>query len=196
MIAVLFARRGSVYNSIPGVDVWDEDRDARLWPGGCSLVAHPPCRAWATLRHHARPARHEKSLAVFAIDRVRQWGGVLEHPVGSLLWKLPDMPGAQRRDKWGGWIVVVDQAWFGHRARKRTGLYICGVDPADVPAFPIDIAPATHTVGLWSGRNRETCRPSVSRDEYEGTPPDFARWLVDLARRASISRASMPGANG
>ena len=32
-VAVLFARADSVYKTLPGVDVWDEARDARQWPG-------------------------------------------------------------------------------------------------------------------------------------------------------------------
>lgn len=43
-VAVLFARQDSHYKSIAGVDVWDIDRDARKWPGGMPVVAHPPCR--------------------------------------------------------------------------------------------------------------------------------------------------------
>ena len=50
-VAAMFVRADSVYKTIPGVDCWDIDRDARLWPGGCPVVAHPPCRAWGRLRH-------------------------------------------------------------------------------------------------------------------------------------------------
>lgn len=37
MIAVLFARADSVYKSLPDCDVWDADRNALLWPGGCPV---------------------------------------------------------------------------------------------------------------------------------------------------------------
>jgi len=53
-VAVLFARADSHYKALPGVDVWDEARDARKWPGGAPLVAHPPCRLWAKLRQFAK----------------------------------------------------------------------------------------------------------------------------------------------
>lgn len=46
-VAALFCRADSHYKALPAVDVWDEARDARCWPGGAPLVAHPPCRRWA-----------------------------------------------------------------------------------------------------------------------------------------------------
>ena len=79
-IAVLFARADSNYKQLPECDVWDAERDARNWPGGCQVVAHPPCRAWGRLRHFAKPRDDEKDLARFAVAQVRKWGGVLEHP--------------------------------------------------------------------------------------------------------------------
>lgn len=86
--------------------------------------------------------------------------------------------------------MTVDQHWWGHRAQKRTRLYIVGCDPAEIPIMPMVLGEATHTVGLWSGRNKATCRPSISKPEYEGTPPEFARWLVELARRCKVKPAT------
>ena len=182
-VAVLFSRADSVYKTMPGCDVWDIDRDARKWPGGCPVVAHPPCRAWASLRHKAKPRDGEKDLARWAVSQVRQWGGVLEHPQFSTLWRDQNLPEGQARDSFGGWTLYVHQHWFGHRAQKRTRLYVCGIRPQDIPDMPMKLGEATHTVGLWSGRDRETCRPSITKPEFEATPPEFARWLVELARR-------------
>lgn len=181
-VAVLFARADSNYKALP-VDVWDEARDARKWPGGCPVVAHPPCRAWASLRHCAKPREGEKDLAHFSIAMVRRWGGVLEHPQLSTLWRVAGLPEPGRRDEYGGWTLIVDQHWWGHRARKRTRLYICGIEPRDIPDMPMKIGEATHTVGLWSGRDKTRCRPSIAKREFESTPPDFAEWLVELASR-------------
>lgn len=44
-VAVLFARTDSVYRSLPDVEVYDIERDARTFAGGMPVVAHPPCRA-------------------------------------------------------------------------------------------------------------------------------------------------------
>lgn len=182
-IAVLFARQDSNYKAMPGLDVFDIERDARTFAGGAPVVAHPPCRAWASLRHCAKPREGEKDLAHLAIEHVRRWGGVLEHPLLSTLWKVAGLPEPGARDPYGGWTLIVDQHWFGHRARKRTRLYIVGCEPADMPAMPLVLGEATHTVGLWSGRDRAKARPSISKPEFEHTPPDFAAWLVEVARR-------------
>jgi hypothetical protein len=48
-VAILFARKDSIYKTMPGCDVWDIDRDARNWPGGAPIVGHPPCRAWGPI---------------------------------------------------------------------------------------------------------------------------------------------------
>jgi hypothetical protein len=38
-VAALFVLADSVYKTLPGVDAWDEARDARRWPGGGPVVA-------------------------------------------------------------------------------------------------------------------------------------------------------------
>jgi hypothetical protein len=180
-VSVLFASENSIYKQLNNIDVWDKDRNALLFRGDNPIIAHPPCRAWASLRHCAKPEPNEKDLAYFAIEKVRLNGGVLEHPSKSTLWAIACLPEISCYDKYGGWTLVIDQFWFGHRAQKRTKLYICGCKPKNVPKIPIRLGKATHTVGLWSGRNRQTCRPSILKKEYEATPEEFAEWLIKLA---------------
>jgi hypothetical protein len=189
-IAVLFARADSIYKTLPGCDVWDAERDARTWPGGSPVVAHPPCRLWASLRHKSKAPAEEKDLAIQAVAHVRRWGGVLEHPLFSTLWRTVGLPEPGERDEWGGHTQAIHQHWFGHRAQKSTRLYIVGCEPRDMPAMPLKLGPATHTVGLWSGRDRATCRPSISKPEFEQTPPALAEWLVELARRTSVQKTA------
>ena len=185
-VAVLFARADSVYKTIPGCDVYDMERDARIYDGPHPVVAHPPCRAWATLRHHAKPRPDERNLGRLAVALVREFGGVLEHPHRTTLWQAQRLPEAGRMDAYGGFTLVIDQNWWGHRAQKRTRLYVVGCEPRNVPDMPLKLGEATHTVGLWSGRNKHTCRPSINKSEYESTPPDLAAWLVELARRCAL----------
>ncbi|MDP2026431.1 hypothetical protein [Sulfuriferula sp.] len=182
-VAVLFARADSTYKTIDGCDVWDAERNALNWPGGSPVIAHPPCRAWASLRHCAKPREGEKDLAFYAIAMARQWGGVLEHPQLSTLWRVAGLPEPRERDKYGGFTLIIDQHWWGHRARKRTRLYIVGMEPHELPNMPMKLGEATHTVGLWSGRDKARCRPSIAKHEFESTPTEMALWLVDLARR-------------
>ena len=179
MIAVLFARRDSIYRSFPECDVWDAERDARLWPGGSAIVAHPPCRAWGSLRHFARPGPGEKEMAIWAIGEIRKWGGVLEHPAASGLFDRVGAPRPGRgMDQWGGWTLGVRQLDFGHACEKKTILYIVGCAPRSIPPLPISFVPPSHIIG---SSRRHSALTGASQRMREATPPRFAEWLVALA---------------
>ena len=190
-VAVLFAREDSTYKTLPQCDVWDAERDARKWPGGVPVVAHPPCRAWGRLRHFAKPRHDEKDLARFAVAQVRKFGGVLEHPESSRLWPDQGLPAAGERDQWGGWTLPVHQYWWGHRAQKKTLLYVVGCDPADVPRMPLVLGVSDCVIRLDKRRADGThirkgdadWREPLGPAEREHTPPELARWLVELAGR-------------
>jgi len=175
-----FARSDSVYKTIPGCDVWDIERDALLWPGGCPVIAHPPCRAWGQLRQWAKPRPGEKELALWAVEQVRKFGGVLEHPYRSSLWPVAGLPETRQYDKFGGWTLPIHQHCWGHRAEKKTKLYIVGCMPRNIPDMPMRLDEPTHTIGLWSGR-KAGHRPDLPKAEREHTPPELAAWLVELA---------------
>jgi hypothetical protein len=68
-VSVLFVARNSVYKTL-GVDCWDEDRNALLWPGGNPIVAHPPCRLWSMLRKFSTAPESEKELAIWSVKQV------------------------------------------------------------------------------------------------------------------------------
>lgn len=182
-VAVLFARRDSIYKTLPECDVWDADRDALNWHGGCPVVAHPPCRAWGRLRHFARPIEGERELALWAVKMVQRWGGVLEHPAASLLWPEAGLPKPGERDGFGGWAMGAPQWWWGHRAEKPTLLYIVGCEPRDIPSIPFKIGEPSHVI---QSRKRGGHRPHVSKAEREHTPLAFARWLIELAALTSV----------
>jgi hypothetical protein len=189
-VAALFVRADSVYKTMPGVDAWDEARDARSWPGGDPVVAHPPCRAWSSLRHMAKPRPDERDLAPWALEQIRRFGGVLEHPRSSLLWRMRGMPtigGA--RDAHGGWLLPLHQHWWGHRAEKPTILYIVGVGPLEIPTIPMHLDLVPCKVVSWAGfrKGMPGWRGEVNKKERERTPPAFADWLVELARRTRVA---------
>lgn len=202
-IAALFVRADSIYKTLPGVDCYDINRDARTWPGGCPVVAHPPCRTWGTLKAWAKAPPHEHGLALWAVEQLRRWGGVLEHPAASDLWREAQLPEPDwLPDQWGGWTLQCDQFHWGHLARKRTRLYIVGAKPADLPEMPRRSGSPSHCVTSLSRRahNSRTGRPEASpcsalpelgQKQREKTPPDFADWLVELARRCGAGKCQI-----
>lgn len=87
-IAALFVDRAGIYASVPGVDTWDESRDARLYAGPHPVVAHPPCTRWCRLAGLVEARWGYKrgddgGCFASALASVRKWGGVLEHPAYS-----------------------------------------------------------------------------------------------------------------
>lgn len=134
-------------------------------------IAHPPCRAWGRYKHVAKPRADEKELAVWSVETIRKCGGVLEHPATSDLFKS-HLPQPGRRDDYG-FTMGVFQSWWGHRAPKPTALYVVGVKPADIPPFPL-------VLGIPDGRIE-----NMGRAERERTPATFARWLFELASKAT-----------
>lgn len=167
-VAALYIRERSVYHSL-GVDPWPASRDALTFEGPGPVIAHPPCAPWGRFRTIA-PTRQRADLAVRAVDQVRWYGGVLEHPASSRLWLARDLPEpGEKPDQWGGWSLLVRQSWWGHRAPKATWLYIVGRPVLDFPEMP---APVPDPGGRIE---------KMGRAERERTPPDFARWLIELA---------------
>lgn len=174
-VTILYARVKSEYKELG--DAWDIKRDARMWPGGNAVVAHPPCRGWGKLRHMAKPRTTEKSLAIHSVIMVRLWGGVLEHPEWSTLWEEMKLPKPNEKpDQYGGWTMSIDQKWFGHRARKRTWLYIVGCKAKEIPAYPINLEKAVKTV------------EDMGQAERERTPRALAEWLVKLAEKINDNK--------
>jgi hypothetical protein len=200
VIAALYVDARGPYPKMDGVDAWDAARDARLYAGPWPVVAHPPCGPWGRLRHLCR--NDDPQLAVRAVEQVRAYGGVLEHPVDSLLFRhcrLP-LPG-EFPDAWGGHTIEVCQCDWGHPARKRTWLYIVGA--VEIPPIPPPREP-THWISGGRGREGKKAKttpvpPGIkvcSAQQRRRTPPAFARWLVELASSVQCEALEPPGAAG
>ncbi len=180
-VSALFVRSDSIYKEL-GIDCWDIERDARLWPGGNPIIAHPPCRAWGQLSHMAKPRPDEKELAIWSINQIRKYGGVLEHPRASKLWKEMNLPIGNQIDEFGGFSLSVNQHWWGHKAKKATLLYICGCKRNEIPAIPLRFELVEYAVlqgNLRAGDPRYLKR--ITEKEREATPINFAKWLIEVA---------------
>lgn len=177
---------GSVYLTLPGVDCWDEERDARNWPGGNPVVAHPPCRLWSQMRGMSTAPAEEKDLARHAVRCVHQWGGILEHPRGSTLWADQQLP-LPGKGKPLEYALCVPQFWWGHLATKWTWLYCVGIPMSQLPPIPLVLGEAPMRMATRSpSRLRPELKPKSLRN---ATPIAFAEWLVAAAR---MSQGGIP----
>ena len=198
--AALFVMRDSIYKTFPGLDCYDEDRDAFTYTGSLPVIAHPPCQLWGAMAavnysrwggEHNRPGNDGGKFA-FALKQVRRWGGVLEHPAKTRAWAAhgltrPEATGWQRC--LDGWVCEVWQSAYGHRANKATWLYLVG-DP--IPAR-WERPKGSHQVGFHDQRGKSRNKPTLSKREANATPPEFAQWVVDLVAQHSHSLTTSQG---
>jgi hypothetical protein len=188
-VAALYVETGGCYFGIPGVDPWDERRDARLYAGPYPVVAHPPCDRWHQLSavNHKRwgfKINEDGGCFASALAAVRTWGGVLEHPAESRAFRFHGIP-EPSRGYWqqnidGDWTTEVDQAAYGHRARKRTWLLYHGNCPP--PPLNWRACKGSHQIGLFDRK-----LPVMKKQEALETPPAFRDALLNIAILASMN---------
>lgn len=206
MVAALYVEAGGSYYDLPGVDPWDEKRDARRYDGPWPVVAHSPCQRWGKMwfgqpltvkRTGARKIKGDDGGCFeAALGAVRTWGGVLEHPWGSHAWPHFNLNTPPREGGWisadfyGGWTCCVEQGRYGHYARKPTLLYAVGVDlpelrwgkgearldPAVIERMGLVRAKRLGEVGARGGGTDSS--PRI------GTPAEFRDLLIGMARTA------------
>jgi hypothetical protein len=215
MIAALYVQTNGCYFGLPGVDPWDEQRDARKYQGPWPVVAHPPCQRWGKMwmgspSYVAKTGIRKKKgddsgCFMHALACVRAFGGVLEHPWGSYAWphfglRIPPRTGGWvKADECGGFACCVEQGQYGHYARKPTLLYF-------VPTLSYFPTPYELPELLWG--HTEANYPQWAIDKYGikkvkrmgelafkgggkdssariGTPTAFRDLLVNMARSAS-----------
>jgi hypothetical protein len=198
-VAALYVHSGGAYFDLPDVDPWDEERDARLYAGPYPVVAHPPCNKWSPLAYINQRripgyiVGDDGGCFAAALEAVRRFGGVLEHPAGSLAWKRYELPRPLRVG--GGWtgsllddglVCEVAQSAYGHRARKATWLYYVGdrlpppLDWRDPETTAIVSGFLHHEAGRYVANEARRVRPL----EASTTPPAFRDQLLELARGA------------
>lgn len=203
-VAALYVLTDGPYAGREDVDLWPEERDARLYAGPWPVVAHPPCARWG--RYYsggpmlARTPRAKKGgddagCFAAALEAVRGWGGVLEHPEGSHAWRFFKLPKPPRAGGWvrgicGGWSCCVEQGHYGHTARKATWLYLCGVYELPDLAWGSSAGQKKMEEGFHTNAERRAARAAgvvapkrITDRERMLTPEPFAELLLDIARK-------------
>lgn len=209
MIAALYVMRAGCYFGLPGVDPWDEARDARKYAGPWPVVAHPPCERWGRYwsggpmlagTTNARKLGDDDGCFAAALAAVRRWGGVLEHPEASHAWAAHRLNAPPRAGGWcvadfeGGWTCCVEQGHYGHEARKATWLYAHDVQ---VPSLRwgtsgqrLRLDPGFHSTeerrrAVKTGRCQR-----LSKNQRTRTPIPFRDLLLSIAATASARAAA------
>jgi hypothetical protein len=207
-VAALYVSATGSYANLPGVECWDEARDARLYAGPHPVVAHPPCQRWGKLwagqplfikNTGIRKIKgDDDGCFAAALDAVRRWGGILEHPWGSHAWPHFNLNTPLREGGWitaeylgagrFAWTCCVEQGRYGHYARKPTLLYAVScdlpeldwgigesrLDPAVIERMGLQRAKRLGEVGSRGGGTDSA--PRI------GTPAPFRDLLLSIAR--------------
>lgn len=204
-IAALYVQTRGAYFNLPGVDPWDEKRDARKYAGPYPVVAHPPCARWCRLaglveKRWGHKRGDDGGCFAAALKSVQDFGGVLEHPAYSDAWGAFDIRRPPRQGGWipadgpeclhkGGqaWTCHVEQGRYGHPAKKATWLYAVVPDPALLPELRWGSEPDTKSKApvSWCGNHTNAFdkRPRVGKAVASKTPPEFREELIGVARR-------------
>lgn len=217
-VAALYVEPKGCYVGVPGVDPWDEARDARTYAGPHPVVAHPPCQRWGRFWHGSTRKPHQYQMGAdggcfaAALRAVQQWGGVIEHPADSHAWERYGINRPARAGGWlrarprghteDGWTCCVYQGHYGHPSGKATWLYVAGVAREDLPEL------------RWGKTEQRLPEWMVERYGYEkarrigvvamvggknktairnATPEPFRDLLLSIARKAHNVPVSRQG---
>lgn len=208
MIAALYVQPKGCYANLPGVELWDEDRDARRYAGPWPVVAHPPCQRWGRFWHGSTRKPHQFKLGDdsgcfrAALEAVALWGGVLEHPADSHAWKHF---GIRPPERFKGWqhadfgdmmTCYVEQGHYGHFSRKPTWLLARGVElpelnwskgaqrlhPVALERYGYEKARRIGMAAMIGGKDKTIIR--------EATPLPFRDVLISIAETANQRAAA------
>lgn len=206
MIAALFVETNGSYFNLPGVDPWDEKRDAREYQGPYPVIAHPPCQRWGKMwagspswiakTGERKIKGDDDGCFRWALHSIRTHGGVIEHPWGSHAWKHFGLNVPSRKGGWieadilGGWTCCVEQGRYGHYARKPTMLLAYGCTLPE-----LDWGIGEHRIPAWAiekyGEKRarrigELSFKGGGKDSSPriGTPEKFRELLLSMAATA------------
>lgn len=182
-VSVLYVDPGGPYPDLV-TDWWDEARNADLYAGPNPVVAHPPCGPYSRLRKFNKYQKPHH--AILAVEFVRRWGGVLEHPAYSLLYdEIPLPKPGEPADSHGGFSIMVEQVRWGHLAKKPTWLYIVGCSRKSIEPLP-PMRRHTHTCGARARHKWPGTPKGMGAANRRRTPRLFALWLLRLAEQCYV----------
>ncbi len=206
-VAALYVEPDGAYIGLPGVDPWDEARDARTYAGPHPVVAHPPCQRWGRFWHGSTRKPHQFKLGddggcfESALRAVLTYGGVLEHPAHSRAW---DVFGLRKPVAGAGWqrsdmghpsngysVCYVEQGHYGHMSRKPTWLLANVMNTPKlnftkgeqrlpewmIARYGYEKARRIGVVAMVGGKNKTKIR--------NATPPEFRDLLISIALDAA-----------
>ena len=207
MVAALYVETGGAYFGLEGVDPWDEERDARLYPGPHPVVAHPPCKRWGRYWSGGPSAKvrrvkgDDDGCFAAALHAVQTFGGVIEHPEASHAWLAFKIRRPPKRGGWvtaglyaPGWSCCVEQGHYGHACRKATWLYAVGCERPELKWGKADGCARMEQGGdtrtkaqALATRAAPGYQPleRIAKSARAGTPPAFRDLLLDMARGCS-----------
>ena len=209
-VAALYVETDGCYFDLPGVEPWDEARDARQYVGPHPVVCHSPCPRWGQLwggqrlwlkRTGLRQVKGDDGGCFrHALHSVREFGGVLEHSWGSHAWPHFGLNVPPRSGGWivadfhGGWTCCVEQGRYGHYARKPTLLYAVG---CDLPDLDWGISEATFPDWAIDKYGLARCKRAgelafkgggTDSSPRIGTAEPFRNLLIEMARSVRAER--------
>ena len=205
-VAALYVQPKGCYVGLPGVDAWDEARDARKYTGPHPVVAHPPCARWSRLARfcevrHGLKVGADGGCFAAALHAVRTYGGVIEHPAFSKAWAHFGLPRPDTKQAgWqpgacGGFSCYVEQGRYGHAVKKATWLYVFGVEFNDLPELNWGHTPDSRgTISKnqdWRG-GMDKWRDTTGHRVANATPEAFREVLLSIARKTYNAESSTP----
>jgi hypothetical protein len=211
VIAALYVQTDGVYYALENVEPWDEEADARRYDGPWPVVAHPPCARWSRLAgfteaRYGYKRGEDGGCFAAALDAVRRFGGVIEHPAFSSAWDKFNLPEPMWKGGWtygldGGASCYVEQGRYGLPVKKATWLYAYGVE---LPELRWGYTPDGEGDGPggmdywrdeWKPKNgAEPIRGYFKGNRHNGlrsrTPEEFRNALIDIAETANVRSPS------
>ena len=203
LIAALYVQSDGAYAGLPGVELWDEARDARRYAGPWPVVGeYPPCAALGPL-----PAWQHTQAA--SVHQGRRWRLLRRGPgIGAALGRCTGASGLQpcvaelgtAVAAFDGWlaertsgeagVAVSSRGHYGHASRKASWLYAVGcdlpelkwgssgqrLDPLMLERHGYEKARRVGVMAVAGGKRKTEIR--------NATPPAFRDLLLSIAASA------------